>query len=430
MKTICMYTAQLHLAGGIESVVRDLYAILPKGGIRVVAACEWGHADWIVDSDYLCLKGVCRKIAWREFIAKNKVDIVVFNHTARAYEKEIVEDIDWIQSLGVSCVKMIHSSFPSSLLLSGDERDIRDIGNIARHCKAVFTVSQIDAKFWTALGHKAICIQNPIHVPKKNADMSRQDGREPGVTNLVWVGRQAEPKQPKAALAAFARACEKTEKVRLTMIGGDERGWKSLKKEAKRLCVADKVKFLAARSDITDIWNMADVHLLTSITESFCLVLAEAKSMGIPSIMFDLPYLELTASEKGLVVVPQGDLEGMADAIVRLVEDKALCEKLGREARESLVDFNHNRVIGDWRQALDAVQTGTGFAEVSADARTIASQFAFAWNRFCEKEFGAVQMVRDVAKLTGGYVNFRAFARFARFCVNGARKIKGWLNWC
>lgn len=421
MKTICMYTAQLHLAGGIESVVRDLYTILPMGGIHVVAACEYGKADWIADSDYLCLKDVNRETAWQEFIAKNRVDVVVFNYTARAYEREVIRDITLIQSLGVPCVKMIHSSFPSSLLLSGDERDIRDIGNIARHCKAVFTVSQIDAKFWTALGHKAICIQNPIHVPKKNADMSRQDGREPGVTNLVWVGRQCEPKQPSTALAAFAQACIKTDKARLTMIGGSEKGWKPLEKEAKRLGVADKVKFLAARSDITDIWNMADVHLLTSITESFCLVLAEAKSMGIPTIMFDLPYLELTASGKGLVVLPQGDIKGMTDAIVRLVEDKALCKKLGREARESLANFNHEKVISDWHRALDALVSGEGFAEVSEDAHIIAAQLAFAWNRYCDKNLWLVRMEENARRFK---VTFRYSARLLFGVVNLARKIR------
>lgn len=421
MKTICMYTAQLHLAGGIESVVRDLYTILPMGGIHVVAACEYGKADWIADSDYLCLKDVNRETAWQEFIAKNRVDVVVFNYTARAYEREVIRDITLIQSLGVPCVKMIHSSFPSSLLLSGDERDIRDIGNIARHCKAVFTVSQIDAKFWTALGHKAICIQNPIHVPKKNADMSRQDGREPGVTNLVWVGRQCEPKQPSTALAAFAQACIKTDKARLTMIGGSEKGWKPLEKEAKRLGVADKVKFLAARSDITDIWNMADVHLLTSITESFCLVLAEAKSMGIPTIMFDLPYLELTASGKGLVVLPQGDIKGMTDAIVRLVEDKALCKKLGREARESLANFNHEKVISDWHRALDALVSGEGFAEVSEDAHIIAAQLAFAWNRYCDKNLWLVRMEENARRCK---VTFRYSARLLFGVVNLARKIR------
>ena len=421
MKTICMYTAQLHLAGGIESVVRDLYTILPMGGIHVVAACEYGKADWIADSDYLCLKDVNRETAWQEFIAKNRVDVVVFNYTARAYEREVIRDITLIQSLGVPCVKMIHSSFPSSLLLSGDERDIRDIGNIARHCKAVFTVSQIDAKFWTALGHKAICIQNPIHVPKKNADMSRQDGREPGVTNLVWVGRQCEQKQPSTALAAFAQACIKTDKARLTMIGGSEKGWKPLEKEAKRLGVADKVKFLAARSDITDIWNMADVHLLTSITESFCLVLAEAKSMGIPTIMFDLPYLELTASGKGLVVLPQGDIKGMTDAIVRLVEDKALCKKLGREARESLANFNHEKVISDWHRALDALVSGEGFAEVSEDAHIIAAQLAFAWNRYCDKNLWLVRMEENARRFK---VTFRYSARLLFGVVNLARKIR------
>ena len=125
----------------------------------------------------------------------------------------------------------------------------------------------------------------------------------------------------------------------------------------------------------------------------------EAKSMGIPSVMFDLPYLELTTTGKGLIVLPQGDIEGMSNAIVRVVEDKELRKKLGREARESLADFNHEKVVADWQRALEALESGEGFAEVSNDARLIASQLFLAWNHYCDKNLWVVRMEENARRL-------------------------------
>ena len=197
-KTICLYSAQLHLTGGIENVVRDLYRILPPGGIRVVAACEEGRPDWIRDADYLLLprEGERRAAAWREFLSLNGVSCVVFNHFSGDRLRTVREDIGRLRAEGVKCVKMIHEPFLSPWLVDGEELDNRAIAFLADACDMTFTVSRADALWWAALGHKAVKIQNPIRPPSVAA--APRPPRRAVVDaplEVLWAGRFPPPKK-------------------------------------------------------------------------------------------------------------------------------------------------------------------------------------------------------------------------------------------
>ena len=426
-KAICMYSAQLHLAGGIESVVRDLYEVLPPRGIQVVCACEVGRPSWAAEGDCVVLTRIPtkRSLVWKQLIERVGIEVVVFNLVAEVDQPLVLKDVETLHSFGVKCVKMNHSSFDSPLILSGEEKLWFNTEHVARVCDAVFTVSEIDAKWWTARGFRAVKIQNPIHIPKINAEGIRRFG-ETGMVNLLWVGRNAEPKQPSAALAAFARVCRRTPKACLTMVGGTDAGWRSMKKLARQFGILDRVRFLPARADLSDLWNEADIHLLSSVVESFCLVLAEAKAMGIPSVMFDIPYLELTASRQGVKIVPQGDFDAMADAIVALIEDDELRHLMGLKAKQSLSSFNTDAVFADWQKALAALETGIGFVQVSDDARLIINQIAFGWGRYCRKNLWLVDLQANLRRF---HLSLRLISRIVASVVFAARRIKNWGHW-
>lgn len=425
MKTICLYNAQLHLAGGIESVVRDLYRILPQGGIRVVAACEYGKPDWIRDEDFLLLtEDVARREeAWRVFLSTNAVDCVVFNHVSVAYFSTILDDVRHIRAFGVKCVKMCHSSFVTPLLVEGEELDGRLVARFGAVCDAMFTVSRIDAVWWAALGRKAIKILNPIRLPRiRVAVRHHADIHEP--VNVLWVGRFSPPKKPEVALAALARARKLGANVRLTMIGGRQQDLKSYHKLAERYGVSCDVVLFPARTGIDDLWKKADIHLLTSVTESFCLVLAEAKAAGIPTVMFDLPNIELAASRKGLVEVPQGDVEGMAAALSELASDPLLRERLGREAQESLRGFDDEHVLSDWEAALRALETGEGFASATDELRVIVSLMSFGWDSYCDRKIWLSKMAENACRI--GFP-LRFLSRVLASLVQNGRNVRRFL---
>ena len=400
--------------GGIEKVVQEHLRIFAERGHECLLFGEEG-CDHVVP-----VQGVPRQCAVRALMEEFRPDVCILHgctHAGMADDKVVFGE------LKIPTVAVCHFSFPSALLLDGDERANENFLRNAALCDAVATVSKVDAVWWNALGCRAFHVQNPFVHPKKNPEPSRRS-REAGTTNLLWVGRQAEPKQPSAALAAFAQAVRDAPGLRLTMVGGSDAGWRGIRAEARRLGLADKVTCLAERDDLDALWSESDAHLLTSVTESFCLVIAEAKAHGLPSVMFEIPFLELVESGKGLLTAPQGDIGGLAAQLVRLSQDPDLRRRLGEEARESLVAFNDEAVWQSWRRVFAALETDARPAEVDSVTQAIVRQENFAWARFCDKSLWAVQMTRDMEKLTGGLVTLRGAARFLRVCVEGVRRVK------
>lgn len=413
---IAIYTQNLSGLAGIERVVREHLRIFPAHGAECLVFGE-ARCEHVVP-----LRGEARRAAVRALLEAFRPDVCLLHGVSH---EGVGDDAAVLKALGIPSVAVCHFSFPSAILLDGDEAANRIFLRGARLCDAVATVSAIDAQWWRALGLRAFHVQNPFVHPKMNAGRALRRG-EATVKRALWVGRTAQQKQPSAALAAFAGVSRTLPEARLTMVGGSAKGWRPYAKMARRLGIADKVEFLPARDDLADLWASADLHLLTSVTESFCLVLAEAKAWGIPTAMFDIPFLELTESKKGLIVAPQGDTEALARGIIRVFTDDAYRAWLGHEASESLAPFNDDAVWAGWERLFDALRTGQGGTEVSPEVRTIVAQQTFAWDDFCARNLWALGLTRDWSLLT--HTTLRPIARLASALVRALRAAKAFLR--
>jgi len=428
--TIGMYSAQYFHQGGIERVVRELVRIFAERQVKVWLVRELGGSgfDGTAGNDVLPKTRARRDVFWERAIRDKNIDLMVFHYVAPEFLGLVVGDIGKLRSMGVQSCAVCHHSFPSAMLLDGDESMNGHFYEYARQCDMVAPVSEIDTLWWRALGCRAMHVQNPFVHPRFSEKETSTVDLQPRPIELLWVGRNTEQKRPDLAIEVLARVSREVTNVHLTMIGGSDAGWNGVRKLATQLGIGDKVTCLGQRDDLNDLWDKADIHLLTSVTESFCLVLAEAKAKGIPTAMFEIPFLELVESGRGLVTAPQGDVEALAAGIVELVKNPEKRQRLGEEARESLAAFNDEAVWQSWVRVFDALKTGEGGYDVDPAFRTIVTQQHFAWNRFCEKNLWAVQMVRDVAKLTGGVVTMRNVARALHTGVRGIRKLKAVLR--
>jgi phosphatidylinositol alpha-mannosyltransferase len=82
--------------------------------------------------------------------------------------------------------------------------------------------------------------------------------------------------------------------------------------------------------------------------ESFGLVLVEAMAAGRPVVTSDIPgYREVVRHEVEGLLVPPGDEEGLAAALLRLLADKEQQERMGRNGRERAASFAWNRVAAE-----------------------------------------------------------------------------------
>ncbi len=113
---------------------------------------------------------------------------------------------------------------------------------------------------------------------------------------------------------------------------------------------------LDRRTALPALYASADAFLFASHTETLGLVILEAMASGIPVIAAPAGGVadHLRHEENGLAY-PPGEVTAMAEAMVRLVEDEALAERLARGARETAVALS-------WEAELDRL--ATSYAEI------------------------------------------------------------------
>lgn len=127
--------------------------------------------------------------------------------------------------------------------------------------------------------------------------------------------------------------------------------------------LADRFRFVGLDFDTDDYFAGADVYALTSREDPFPSVVMESLVVGVPVVAFAGTggCADLVDGLCGFSV-PAFDVGAYADAMLRIIGDTALSERLG-DAGRTLID----REFGFRRYALDLLDmVGIGIAQVSA----------------------------------------------------------------
>lgn len=126
-----------------------------------------------------------------------------------------------------------------------------------------------------------------------------------------------------------------------TLIVGDGKRAELLKDHARQVGVADEVVFtgLVPHDEVASHYALLDAFVVPRRDERAARVVTplkpyEALAMARPMIVADLPALREIAEpdERGLAY-PPGDIEAMADAIVRVMDEPELAARIGEAGR-------------------------------------------------------------------------------------------------
>jgi glycosyltransferase involved in cell wall biosynthesis len=198
--------------------------------------------------------------------------------------------------------------------------------------------------------------------PPPLGDVARAAGEAPV---LVACGRLVPQKAYPVLLRALATVRERVP-ARLRILGEgplrDELG-----ALAEVLGVADAVTFEGFRPDPSAYMAAADVFVLSSEYEGFGNVIVEAMAAGAPVVATDCPYGpgEILEGGRHGVLVPPGDPEALAGALLRVLGDDVLRTRLRASGRERARDFAPAAVAaryGRLFQDVLAVRTGAARA--------------------------------------------------------------------
>jgi len=105
------------------------------------------------------------------------------------------------------------------------------------------------------------------------------------------------------------------------------------------------IVFVGSTLDVPDIMAAFDLMLLTSDWEPFGIVNIESMSMGVPVVAFDVGGVsESVTDDVTGILVPPGDVSGMAHALVQLLGDAGRRAEMGVAGRARVEqDFDTKR---------------------------------------------------------------------------------------
>jgi len=182
----------------------------------------------------------------------------------------------------------------------------------------------------------------PRSVSLEKFDRPRAPKTDKKAFTVCMIGRITPLKGHPYFLKAMARVIHQLPLVKVQIIGDTPPKKQPYKDElillTKRLGIEPQVEFMGNRRDIPELLSKVDCLVLSTITqEAFGRVIIEAQAAGVPVVATRVGgVVEIIEHEKtGLLVLPK-DIEGMSDAILRILNNPGLSAGFVVEAKKKI----------------------------------------------------------------------------------------------
>lgn len=166
---------------------------------------------------------------------------------------------------------------------------------------------------------------------------------------VIAVGRLDYQKSFDRLILVWEKVHQQVSDWRLDIFGQGE--WKEmLQQMIVERGLGECVKLNAPTKEIGDEYVKSSIIVMTSHYEGFGMVLVEAMSCGVPAVSFDCkcgPSDIVDNGESGFIV-PDGDINGLADALVRLMKDDELRKRMGENAKKVVETYSEEKVMNKW----------------------------------------------------------------------------------
>ncbi len=211
----------------------------------------------------------------------------------------------------------------------------------------IFQTKRAQNCFPSSIRKKSTIILNPVVVQTKALSPAKRNKK------IVNVGRLAKQKNQKLLIEAFRMVYEKFPEYKLYIYGKG-----SLEAELKLLTersgLENAVLFPGSYMDIHYKISDAQLFVLSSDYEGLSNALMEAMMMGLPCISTECAGSDeiINSGENG-VLVPVGNKDELARAMIELIENEEKRNRIGLEAIASSEFFSEQNIICEWRRAIE-----------------------------------------------------------------------------
>ncbi|HZG05006.1 MAG TPA: glycosyltransferase family 4 protein [Streptomyces sp.] len=244
------------------------------------------------------------------------------------------------------------------LTLSTHSRALRlTLRGVYPRLDALTTVTEADARDYRRMmrlpGVRVQAVPNGVPAPQ----VSPSDGTGKWV---IAAGRLAPAKRYDVLLRAFAKVVEERPDWRLRLYGGG-REEARLRALVEELGLYNHAFLMGPAHPIEAEWVKGSLAAVTSSLESFGMTIVEAMRCGLPVVATACPHGpgEIIADGVDGRLVPTGDVDAIAGALLELINDDELRQRMGRAAIADAARYDPAR-IGELYSSLCAELVARG----------------------------------------------------------------------
>lgn len=354
--------------GGAERVVTNLANRFAGEGYEVIIATEWyGENEFQVDPEvrrvhvglregdekkHRLVQFLLRVKYLRQFLKEERPDILI--PFAR---KALYRGLMAAYFIRIPVLISIRTDPAGHYEERSDKIQIPLLFPRADGC--VFQTEGAKEFFAPRLQDNSRIILNPIN-PKYIGVP------EPAVRRktVVQSGRLVDFKNQPMLIRAFIEVHKKHPDYDLKIYGGDS--FDGTKEVLERIIEENQaqayVHLMGASDSLEKELADAALFAFTSDWEGLPNALMEAMALGLPIVATDCPCggpRTIMTNEVDGLLIPIKNQKALEDGMNRLIEDRELAERLGREARRIVDKANEDAVCGQWRDYIEMLCTGS-----------------------------------------------------------------------
>lgn len=336
--------------GGAERVISVLANSYARKGWKVdILLLLDGKVDYVLDSNVNIVKIYNENISrimqlpkWiiniRKYVRENNPDRIV-SFIAR------INIITIISCIGLK--KNIIVSERNDPINDGRSMLVKILTNLLYPLinYVVFQTKFAQDCFSERVKKKSVIIANPITVSVKTTQNKEK--------KIVAVGRLIEQKNHMLLINAFKNVYSKYPEYKL-YIYGEGRLRTDLEQHIKNINMQENILLPGNIINIHERIANAEIFVLSSNYEGLSNALLEAMTIGLPCISTNCSGVdEIIKNEFNGLLVPKGNEELLTQAIISLIEDSELRERISSNAFEFSKQFDNKIIFEKWKEIIN-----------------------------------------------------------------------------
>lgn len=218
-----------------------------------------------------------------------------------------------------------------------------------RKADMLVSLTEGDAKDWRQKNHNStVCVIPNVVNLNTTYKLSNQSSK-----SVIFVGRFAKLKGIPYLMEIWRKVQTRHPDWVLNIYGDGED-----KEKYDDLIATMNIIVHQPTSQIHEAYCDNSILLLTSISESFSLVIPEAMSCGLPVVSFDCPYgpRDIINEGKDGFLIPHYDIDLFADKVCFLIENKEMRIQMGLAAYTSSQRYAAEFVMPKWKHLFESIR--------------------------------------------------------------------------